>query len=107
MRPSSSKERATGETTFGSLAASSILKPSRMTNVLAASAASTAGKRGKSLGSTSGSAARTDAQARQKVKRSGRMRNFTKFAGERPHNARGRKILAEQSGTVEMAGGFG
>src|SRR3954467_9446323 len=78
-----------------------------MTKVLLASAGSTAGKRGRSLGSTSGSAARTDAQARQKVKRSGRMRNFTKFAGERPHNARGRKILAEQSGTVEMAEGFG
>src|SRR2546430_12810798 len=59
MRPSSSKERATGETTLGSLAASSTLKPSRTTNVLAACDGSTAGNRGISFGLISGSAART------------------------------------------------
>src|SRR5689334_15038654 len=98
MRPSSSKESATGETTLGSLAASSTLKPSRMTNVLAASAGSTAGKRGRSLGSTSGSAATapyTDARARTRMRRGG-MRECTNLTEDNKENEGSRRDICER-----------
>src|SRR5436190_12170550 len=87
MRPSSSNEIATGEPMFGSEAASSTVNPSRMTNDWTASLGERAGKRGRSLGSTWGSAARIDAQAKSNVRKRGGMAKVTKFRAETPREA--------------------